>query len=216
VPTLRFKMGAVFPADDPVARFVMACSIALGDLRVAADYAVRPDQPDHERIYFVRLLISHMREAVKLVVFEHRDREEVQTFVAGLPTETRDTLKLISKKADPEAGDSVFADLKRVRDDTFHYAREGEDGGRLEATLREVAGYEGVYRLSGDRLRAEYADLVVVNAMHPFAPTEAETRKLAEEMQQRTVDLLDPVSTFLQDVEVGWLKDHPAVTQHND
>jgi hypothetical protein len=198
-------MRDVFPAHYPLARFVVACSIALGDLRVAVEYAVRDEQPVHERIYFVRLLIAHMRETVKLIALEHDKREDVQDFVKTLPTEAQDALEEIAKEADPDREGSLFADLKRVRDDAFHYPREGEDEGRLKDTLREVSNFEGVYRLDGDCMRADYADLVVVNAMHPQHEDEDETLKLARDLPQRMVDLTTPVSTFLLYVAGAWL-----------
>ena len=40
---LRFRVGAIFPADNPTARYVMAISIVLGDLRTAAAQAARTD-----------------------------------------------------------------------------------------------------------------------------------------------------------------------------
>jgi hypothetical protein len=58
------NIGEASSDRDEVARYVMRLSMALGDLRVAGEYAVREDQPDHERLYFVRLFASHMREAV--------------------------------------------------------------------------------------------------------------------------------------------------------
>jgi hypothetical protein len=61
---LEFNIGEASSDRDEVARYVMRLSMALGDLRVAGEYAVREDQPDHERLYFVRLFASHMREAV--------------------------------------------------------------------------------------------------------------------------------------------------------
>ena len=87
---LRFRVGAIFPADNPTARYVMAVSIVLGDLRTAAAQAAREDVADHERLYFRRLLDLHVREGLGLAVTEHRERDDVRRFVAILPDEAQD------------------------------------------------------------------------------------------------------------------------------
>lgn len=45
----------------------MRLSTALGDLRIAGHYATRRRQNVAERVYFVRLLASHMREIVLIM-----------------------------------------------------------------------------------------------------------------------------------------------------
>jgi hypothetical protein len=65
--TFSFRIGAVFSADDRHARYVMRLSITLGDLRIAAHYATRKRQRFAERLYFVRLTASHLRELVILL-----------------------------------------------------------------------------------------------------------------------------------------------------
>lgn len=87
---LVFQMGDAFPPDDPIAVWVMNLSIALGDLRVVAEYATRPEQPEYERTYFVRIFASHLREVSKLLVLDFKEREDVRSFVATLPVEARE------------------------------------------------------------------------------------------------------------------------------
>jgi hypothetical protein len=87
---LTFKMREAFSPDDPIAVWVMNLSIALGDLRIVAGYATRNEQPEHERIYFVRIFSSHLREISKLLVLDFRQRPDVRDFVAGLPHEAQD------------------------------------------------------------------------------------------------------------------------------
>jgi hypothetical protein len=86
---LTFKMADASPPDDPIAVWVMKLSIALGDLRIVAEYATRTDQPEHERIYFVRIFASHLREISKLLVTDFDKREDVRDFVAGLPQQAQ-------------------------------------------------------------------------------------------------------------------------------
>jgi hypothetical protein len=86
----RFRLGDAFPADDRMAAYVMRLSMALGDLRIVAEYATRKRQPEGERLYFVRLFTLHMREIVHLL--DPPDPNFVPTVhesVASLPRGTR-------------------------------------------------------------------------------------------------------------------------------
>lgn len=218
---LRFTMRDVFPADDALAVYVMALSIALGDIRIAAKYAVREEQLDYERVYFVRLLTAHVREAAKLAVLDHRDRDDVRRFVAGLPEEAQDARARVEEILEEEtrAETTLFADVKRIRDDTFHYARDEQSQARLRKAMERVAGAESGYLL-GDRAsethsRALYADLVAVNAMHPFGKTEEEILGLSRAMHGRIVGVLDPLGSFIQHAESSWIRSRPDVTRND-
>ena len=72
-----FTMGDVFPAGDPIARYVMRLSIGLGDIRLVADQLMRDNLTDRERVYFGRLLMAHMREI--LLVLEPPPLSKRQT-----------------------------------------------------------------------------------------------------------------------------------------
>src|SRR3954466_7735677 len=88
---LEFRIGEAFPDRDGMARYVMRVSMALGDLRVAGEYAVRDDQPDYERLYFIRLFASHMREAVLLLAPPaRRVVPAVEDFITALPADCRE------------------------------------------------------------------------------------------------------------------------------
>jgi hypothetical protein len=43
IARFEFLIGEAFPASDPMARYLVRLSMALGDLRIAVDLAVRPD-----------------------------------------------------------------------------------------------------------------------------------------------------------------------------
>jgi hypothetical protein len=88
--TYYFNVGDVFPADDRMARYVMRLSLALGDMRLVADYAVRSRQRNYERLYFVRLLASHLRELVLLLDPPNRNIvPDVEAFLVSLPRGTK-------------------------------------------------------------------------------------------------------------------------------
>jgi len=110
---LEFKIGEAFPDRDEVARYVMRLSMALGDLRVAGEYSVREDQPHYERLYFIRLFASHMREAVLLL--DPPDRgvvPAVEDFIAALPADCREL------HAEPLRKDGINRGLPRSARET--------------------------------------------------------------------------------------------------
>ncbi len=146
---LRFRVGAIFPADNPTARYVMAISIVLGDLRTAAAQAAREDLADHERLYFRRLLDLHVREGLGLAVTEHRERDDVRRFVSILPDEAQEARDELERAVDLGAAD------------TFGCSRLIGDSGRLQAAMERLADVESGFSLVADEKRADYADLVV-------------------------------------------------------
>jgi len=148
---LRFHMAEAFPPSDPVALWVMNLSIALGDLRIVAIYATRDEQPDAERLYFVRLFASHLREIAKLVAEDHKN-EEVRAFVAALPQPGQDARVEVDRmlhthpyKHRPDV--ILWRDLKRVRDDTFHYASDDASHERLRTAMNAVTDLESGHLL---------------------------------------------------------------------
>src|SRR5215207_340223 len=82
----RFRHGAVHDANDPMARYVVRLSIALNDLRTAAQYATRSRQNAAERSYFVRLTASHLSELI-LIMDPPNTRviPSLDDFLASLP-----------------------------------------------------------------------------------------------------------------------------------
>jgi hypothetical protein len=226
---LTFKMADAFPPDGPIAVWIMNLSVALGDLRVVAEYATRDDQPDYERIYFVRIFSSHLREISKLLVLDFQKREDVRDFVAGMTQEAQDAreeaadLLHATFPSRPEV--VVWEDLKRLRDDTFHYVSDDESQARLVQAMRTVADMrngdmEGSYVLDDTgRLRAAYADLVVANRMHPFPAEHEDDDELpiTNELHETIVKLNGLVATFLSAAEAHYLLDvlSPGVVRHN-
>ena len=173
---LRFRVGAIFPADNPTARYVMAVSIVLGDLRTAAAQASREELADHERLYFRRLLDLHVREGLGLAVTEHRERDDVRRFVSILPDE--------AQAARAELESAVSPDI-----DTFGCSRLIGDNGRLEAAMQRLADVESGFHLAGEERRADYADLVVETMAGPDG-----------------MSVVSPLVTFLEHAEAAWLR----------
>ena len=139
---LRFRVGAIFPADNPTARYVMAIAIALGDIRAALELSARTDLADHERLYLHRLLRAHVREGLRLAVDEHREREDVRRFVEILPEEAQAAREELEQAA-AGSGRADDADMRTA--------------------LAELAEVESGLSMVGEEKRAEYADLVAAH-----------------------------------------------------
>jgi hypothetical protein len=227
--TLSFKMADAFSPDDPIAVWVMNLSIALGDLRIVATYATREEQPEYERIYFVRIFSSHLREISKLLVLDFNKRQDIRDFVAGLPQEAQDardeTDTLLHSTFALRPDVVVWEDLKRLRDDTFHYVSDQPSQARLVDAMRTVAGMrdgkmESSYVLDDEGwLRAEYADLVVANRMHPFPQEHEDDTELpvTSELHETIVKLNGLIARFLAAAESHYLLNvvEPGVVDHH-
>jgi len=139
VAELRFRVGAIFPADNATARYAMAVSILLGDIRAALALSAREDLTDHERLYLHRLLRQQVREGLRLAVDEHREREDVRRFVEILPDEARAAREELEQAGAPPAD----ADM--------------------ESALAELAEVESGVSMVGEQKHSDYADLVAAH-----------------------------------------------------
>jgi hypothetical protein len=119
----------------------------------------------------------------------------------------------------------VWEDLKRLRDDTFHYVSDKRSEARLTAAMTTVAGMRGgemeaSYVLDDTgRLRAHFADLVVANRMHPFPQEHEDDVELpvTRELHETIITLNEHVASFLAAAEAHYLRDvlHPGVVTHH-
>jgi hypothetical protein len=189
VAELRFRVGAIFPAGNPTARYVMAVSIVLGDIRTVTELAGRDGQPSHERLYFVRLLEHHVREGLRLALVAHRERDDVRRFVSILPEEAQNAREEL-ERLDPFTGRTG--------------ARE-DHGGPLHVAMGRVAAMESCYRIDGVHKRADFADLVVATSMLP-AGDDPEDPDLAARIGEQSRRVLPPLVTFLEHAEAAWLR----------
>ena len=211
MPALRFNIGAAFPADDPVAVWVMGLSVALGDLRTVALYMGRSVQPRHERLYFVRVFASHLREVAK-VIDRDFDRSDLAAFVATLPREISDARDRIATRLNAKLveddDDTLLDHLKRLRNDTFHYAGDPPSRARLGRAVTAARAEEGVYLLGGPDMRAAYADEVVAERELPGHPADKEAQYRAFEALHEAISALNgDVAEFIQRTEAVYLAD---------
>jgi hypothetical protein len=220
-----FEYGEVFDSQDRMARYVERLSNALGDLRVVARYAVRQRQSSGERLYFVRLLGSHLREIVLLLdPPDHRVVPGVEEFLRALPRGVvpgraeirkshRQAMGMLDKpmkKGRPEIRGSsgklrrpkLRDDLKELRNHFFHYGHLQSGDDAFAVAMESLAAERTGYVIRERTMRADYADAVAAKLAHPF------DLAFAEDMHARIVELIGPVSTFIHQVEAAWLYRH--------
>jgi hypothetical protein len=75
----RFRIGAAFPADNPLARFIVAVARAMDDTVLANGLFVQSEQ-SYKLLYFFNLASSHLYEAAETFRKAHNEWDEVQEF----------------------------------------------------------------------------------------------------------------------------------------
>lgn len=225
-----FLLDDVYPSGDEVAEFALRCSLALADLRIAARYLGRRRQRRTERLYFLRLLGTHLREATSLIR-EHPESviPSVEEFIAGLPAEfrERDSAEIarlreaaievqerLAEKLEPPASVTVNKALKEIRDRFAHYHYDKRGTKALRDALSEagLAGEKVAYIVFDDRPQtdSEFADQVGIFMAHPMPGMDVATRKVGyRQIHESVSELVGPVSTVLQLVESLWLHSRP-------
>lgn len=166
-----FKVGDVFPADDPVAVFIVAVSIALNDLlrtnkRMVGGNDAAPAQvevEEDEQLYLLRLDIAQFHELCETIKNARNQFPDVETFISSLPAETQADLAQI-EQVNPPNDAWVEAAIRYVRNQTFHY------GGRWDwealewslTTLRDEPSELEVANQTFGGLHLRFADLVTL------------------------------------------------------
>ena len=196
----------------------------MGDLRVAGEYAVRELQPEYERLYFVRLVASHMRETVLLLDPPDRGAvPDVEDFIDALPSDCREihadglrearneVLMLLRQQFTLRPGLNLRNELRRMRNQFFHYHADRNSDADLGDAIAAAADDDGAYVVGTEHtntltMRAEYADTVSLRLVHPFEGDDETVRPVAVELHGAIVNLLGPLTRYLHRVEAAYLR----------
>lgn len=222
----EFQQGKAFPAEDRMARYVMRLSMALGDLRVAVDFAVRDEQPAFERVYFVRLTAAHLRELLHIIEAkggdDSADLPKVDEFVASLPEPYASRNGPKMRAAFEEAVSQVDApmpdrepcegqtrtlrhELRRLRNGFAHYHGDVRGDGILKEAMRQGACYSGTYSIRQNTMRAEFADDISNRVVHPFDVDDEQAERLTRDLHGRITTLVGPLSQYVALAEASYL-----------
>ncbi len=142
--TLGFRLGDLFPADDPLSEWLLLLSMALNDVALVNDRLEREHEILHAYLYWLRLGVAHFFEAAKLLK-RGKDIPQVSSYVATLPADVR---------ANYDRAISIYDEhheqLKMMRDVLFHYVRRW---------TRSGADPEPVIHLALERMADDHATL---------------------------------------------------------
>src|SRR4051794_34556137 len=98
MPALRFKIGAAFPADEPVARYVTGLAMICNDwLRFMGDFAILAeasraegnDEAAARHVAIFRLQAALLHEAARFATTGQRKFPEIARFVDQLDETAR-------------------------------------------------------------------------------------------------------------------------------
>ncbi len=168
----RFLIRDAFPAESPLARFIVAVARGMDDTVLANTLFVRAEEP-YELLYFFNLASSHLYEVAETLRRAHREWEGVREFVASLDEERQEEFASISALADQNPG-WPGSRLKELRNSFFHYLRldrAAADAEQLplQCGLIEAANMEGRLIIEGggplNGIRALFADEVFVKSL---------------------------------------------------
>jgi hypothetical protein len=166
-----FRIGDAFPADDPLARFVVAVAQAVNDNELSNRLLI--EAKDYERLYFFALASSHLYEAAETFRQAHREWRDVEAFIATLKPEYQKDFERVSSLAAPSAAWPANR-LKSLRNSFFHYLRldrAAADAGQLPIVegVRGVAQEEGTLIVEAGGvltgIRSLFADDVLVSRL---------------------------------------------------
>ena len=164
-----FRIGDVFPADDPVARFVITFAMFANDLfRSTAMFGRLDDETIEDmgrRLMLVRYQASLFHEVVTFIR-DARRVPAVEAFVVSLEADAPGQLATMQ-----DAAHELGPWLENHRNLTFHYAEmhpariaAGRDD--LMRALADAADERSMIEaVEGDRLGFPFADQVVVQLL---------------------------------------------------
>lgn len=182
---LTFEIGRVFPADDPLAVWLIALSTGLNDLLTTSRWIVGGSErapgerqvSDAEQQYLLRVSFAQLfelRETIKHglnLSVEPDGPKPIAEFVDTLPTEARaDLAQVLAVNTNQDQW--ILATIKYVRNQTNHYG--GKHGwAETEWALRTVAAEQGEVEMTSPHLagmRLRYADLVAIQHLLRKSP----------------------------------------------
>lgn len=201
-------MGEVFPADDPVARWLVTMSVGLNDV-VFANRLVVNAKKDYENLYFFRLASAHLWELAKLITESHAAWGEIQEFVKGLPEAARNHFESIQQIATTGDVATVGTELVQVRDLFAHYQEMDEQARKKprDPIYRAIEGLADaeieleVAEEVGD-LRLEYADEVISKTVLRLIPDEDAQKRFLESLAEG----IGHIAQFVQIALNTWIE----------
>lgn len=117
-----FKIGDAFPADDPVARFLVAVAMMSNDLLRLVDWMLENEGQDTAlRLFSFRIQTALFFEASTFLRETPGRWSAVKHFVDALDSDVRTDLERVTGATDPGSATYLGPWVKDNRNLTFHY-----------------------------------------------------------------------------------------------
>lgn len=180
------RIGDVFPADDPEARFIVAMSMARNDVKLAVQRAAQANADDAPEFgYFVRLSYGHLAEGLEALQRWRQHCPEVRRFLKTLPQDAT------RQRAEAEAclKTAMKRRVDRVRHRTFHYPspnprKQPDFDSELREVLAALADEQALIVAAAENpgnLRLHFADRVaLLLALGEDEPTQTELETILQ------------------------------------
>lgn len=170
---LTFRIGDVFPANDPVARWLTVVQMQLNDsvfTNTRLIEGLQGDAPAWQNAYFARLTAANLFEAGSFLADSQKRFPEIKDFVAGVPREVQAQHDHVIGCAKAEG--AIAEALGRMRHTLSHYPVLLPDAPDYEDLRRAMAAHADRTGeiILGPRLadfRSVYADDVAIEIAVP-------------------------------------------------
>jgi hypothetical protein len=110
---IGFKIGDVFPADDPIARWATVLAMAANNTVYLNIRMIEGDLPSELNLYYFRLVAAHFFEAVMWLKRTSKTWPEVRELVESLDEEPRARYKYLLTFTSPKH--PLYPHLRRSR-----------------------------------------------------------------------------------------------------
>jgi hypothetical protein len=200
---IGFKIGDVFPADDPIARWATVLGMAANNTVYLNVRMIEGDLPPELNLYYFRLVAAHFFEAVMWLKRTSKTWPEVRELIESLDDQARARYKHLLAFTSPKH--PLYPRLRRSRMTTFHYpemhpekARAGVED--LANALREAKDLDGWIE-GGEEyatFRAPFADEVAAQFL---GESEEDTAELMGSLEEPVFELVE----FANDVLLAQL-----------
>ena len=198
---IRFKIGEAFPADDPLARWVTVCAMAMNDALLVNRWLIPRLQEEvpselHETVYLGRVAAAHLYEAASFLR-KYRRQPKIKKFIEDLEPEHQAEYEALLEIGKGSQG-KFSKQLKAARDSFFHYPDlilGQEDREPLKRAMIEHAKDEEEQEIKRGEIRDIPPALTGFRA--GFADDIATELMLPEKTEEEFPEFISNVSTNL-------------------
>jgi hypothetical protein len=216
---IGFKVGQVFSADDPIARWATVLAMATNNTIYLNVRLIEGNLPPELSMYYFRLVAAHFFEAANWLSDTRSTWPEVDQFIKTLESSDQERFDRITEFASQRH--RFYENLSRSRSTLFHYptmhpARDAAGAEELANAMREVAEADGWIEGGDDyaSFRATFADEV---ALQFLSTSNQENQEIMEELRGPVFELVEfaeavllaHLKTIDKDATTIWEKGKP-------